>query len=177
LAANDDRVHTKPYLQATLGGSGAVSSGGSIVESKPSRARRIALTTAVTILVLGVVPVALAGKGRHGGGGTTGGTGTLSLVLLNSTDGYAHFGQKVTFNVSTSATTQPWVTVKCYQSGTLVGQQSNGIFATSLSTTFTLGPTQLWSGGAANCTATLENWDSYPKSVATLASMSFDVYA
>jgi hypothetical protein len=162
-----------------MGGCGAVASGGPIVESKESRARSIALITAVTIFVLGVVPVALAAKGGHHGGGgtTTGGTGTISLVLLNSTDGLAHFGQKVTFNVSTTSTTQPWVTLKCYQNGTLVGQQSNGMFATSLSTTFTLGPTSLWPSGAANCTATLENWDSYPKSIATLASLSFNVYA
>ena len=153
------------------------------MESKASLMRRIALSAAVTILVLALVPVAFGGRGgnggggKPGGGGTTGGTGTISLVLLNSTDGLAHFGQKVTFDVSTTATTQPWVTLKCYQNGTLVGQQSNGIFATSLSKTFTLGPTPLWPSGAANCTATLENWNSYPKSIATLASMSFNVYA
>jgi hypothetical protein len=151
------------------------------VKSKGSRARRIALTTAVAILVLSAVPVAFAGKGggggHHGGGGTTGGTGTIGLVLLDSTDGLAHFGKEVTFNVSTTSTTQPWVTVNCYQNGTLVFQQSNGIFPTSLDKDFTLGPTPLWSGGAANCTAALQNWDSYPKSIATLASMSFNVYA
>ena len=34
-----------------------------------------------------------------------------------------------------------------------------------------------WQGGAASCTATLENWDSYGTrgKVSTLASTSFDV--
>jgi hypothetical protein len=149
------------------------------LEARKSRASRIALSGIITALVLALVPVALAGKGggHHGSGGTTGGTGTISLVLLNSTDGVAHFGQNVTFNVSTTATSYPWVTLKCYQGGALVAQASNGIFATSLNQIFTLGPTALWTSGAASCTATLENWDSYPKSIATLASTSFDVAA
>jgi len=119
----------------------------------------------------------LAKGGRNtGGGGTTGGSGgTISLVLLNSTDGLAHFNGLATFNVSTSATSQPWVTVKCYR-GSLVYQESNGIFATSLDRIFTFGPTPDWPGGDADCTATLENWSSYPKSITVLASMSFHVY-
>src|SRR5438105_3149580 len=44
-----------------------------------------------------------AKSGGHGGGGT-GGSSTLSLVLLNSTDGLPHFGQQVTFTVSTTVT-------------------------------------------------------------------------
>jgi hypothetical protein len=150
------------------------------VDIKASLMRRIGFSAAITILVLGIAPVALAGKGgggKPGGGGTTGGTGTISLVLLNSTDGLPHFGQQVTFNVSTTSTSQPWVDLKCYQNGTLVLEQANGIFATSLNKTFTLGPTTLWPGGAATCTAYLQNWDSYPKSIVTLSSMNFAVYA
>lgn len=146
--------------------------------------KRIALAAALGALVLTLVPVALAAKpsgaggGKPGGGGTTGG-GTLSLVLLNSTDGLPHFGQKVTFNVSTTATTKPWVTLKCSQNGALVYKQSNGIFATSLGQVFTLGPTPSWQGGEADCTATLENWDSYSKNgkITALASIGFRVYA
>ena len=115
------------------------------------------------------------GGGTSGGGGTTTtGGGTISIVLLNSTDGQAHYGQKVTFNVSTTATQYPWVTLKCYQ-GALMYQQSNGIFPTSLGQNFTLA-SGAWVGGDADCTATLENWDGYPKSIVALASMSFHVY-
>jgi hypothetical protein len=83
----------------------------------------------------------------------------------------------VTFVVQTTATPYPWVTLRCYQNGTLVSQESNGIFATSLGWDFTLGPSPLWTSGAADCTATLENWDSYYKngSITVLASMSFKV--
>jgi len=138
---------------------------------------RIALLAVLAVLVL--VPSALAAKGRGGGGTTTGGTGTIDLVVLNSTDGLPHFGGKVTFNVSTSATTQPWVDLKCYQNGVLVAEQANGIFPGSLGEIFTLGPSVAWQSGAADCTAYLQNWDSYSKRgvISTLGSTSFHVYA
>jgi hypothetical protein len=139
------------------------------------------LAVVVAAMCLALAPGALAAKGGggpKGGGGkpSHGGTGTISLVLLDSTDGMAHYGQRVTFTVSTTSTAYPWVTVKCYQGG-LVYQASNGIFATSLNQVFTLGPTTNWQGGAADCTAYLENWDSYSKngSITTITSMAFHV--
>ena len=139
-------------------------------------AARIALVAAF-IIALALVPTGLAGKGGGGkpGGGNTGGTGTISLVLLNSTDGLAHYGQKVTFAVSTTATSQPFVVLKCYRSGTLVYELANGIFPTSLGQVFTLGPTPSWSSGAADCTASLQNWSG--RTPATLATLNFHVYA
>ena len=119
------------------------------------------------------------GGGKGGGGTTTGGSGSLSLAMVidNNSDGLPSFGDTVTFNVQTSATAYPWVTLRCKQNGTLVSQESNGIFATSLDQNFTLGPTSLWPGGTADCTATLENWDSYSKngSITVLGSTSFPV--
>jgi hypothetical protein len=139
-------------------------------------AARIALVAAF-VIALALVPSGLAGKGGGGGkpGGSTGGTGTISLVLLNSTDGLAHYGQKVTFAVSTTATSQPFVLLKCYRNGTLVYELANGIFPTSLGQVFTLGPTPAWSGGGADCTASLQNWSG--RKPATLATLNFDVYA
>jgi len=114
------------------------------------------------------------GGGKRGGGGTTTtGGGTIELVLLNSTDGLAHVRQDVTFNVSTTATLAPYVTLRCYQNGTLVLKSSNGMFVTSLDQIFTLASNS-WLSGAADCDATLENWDS--GGVVALASMSFHVY-
>jgi hypothetical protein len=146
--------------------------------------RRIAHAAPLVALVVALAvaaPVALAGKGGGGKGGNTGGTGTgtISLVLLNSTDGLAHFGQQVTFNVSTTSTTMPWVTLQCYQNGSLVYKMSNGIFATSLNQNFTLGPTPSWPGGAADCTAWLQNWDSYAKrgAIQNITSTGFHIYA
>src|SRR5262245_24919993 len=75
----------------------------------------------------------LAKGGRDAGsgsGGTTtgGGGGTISLVLLNSTDGLPHFGQYVTFNVSTSATAYPYVTLTCYVNGVADSSATNAMF-------------------------------------------------
>lgn len=144
----------------------------------------IAEGTLITALVFGLIAgAAFAAKG--GNSSTTGhngkhssASGTISIVLLDSTDGLAHFGQHVTFDVSTTATDYPWVTVDCYQGGALVYKQSNGIFATSLNEIFTLGPTPAWQSGAADCTAYLQDWDSYAKNhkITNLASMDFHVY-
>jgi hypothetical protein len=127
------------------------------------------------VLALAIVPAAFAAKGgggsHHGGGGTSG-TSSISLVLLNSTDGLAHYGQSVTFNVSSTATTQPWVNLKCWQNGVLVGEGWNGFFEGSITgRNFTLAAPS-WTGGAADCTAYLTNpqWT-------VLTSTSFHVYA
>src|SRR5262249_24721118 len=146
---------------------------------------RIARTAqiAALVLALALVPVAFAAKGggKPGGGGTAGGTagGTISLHLLSSTDGLAHVGQKVTFDVSTTATQYPWVIVDCYDaSGAWVYHASNGIFATSLSQVFTLA-SNTWMSGDADCTAWLQNWDNSAKhhTITNLASTKFHVYA
>ena len=115
------------------------------------------------------------GGGKPGGGGTTSGSLAWVMVTDNNLDGLPSFTDTVTFAVQTSATTHPYVTLRCNQNGTLIYQQSNGIFATSLGENFTLGPTSVWTGGAADCTATLENWDSYSKNghMTVLASTSF----
>ena len=129
---------------------------------------------AIAFALLGGLISWAAFAAPHRGGGS-GGTISLVMVTDNNSDGQPNYKDKVTFAVSTSSTTQPWVTVQCSQNGTLVYQQSNGIFPTSLNQTFTLGPTPNWQGGAANCTAKLQNWDSYSKNgkIVNLASMSF----
>ncbi len=139
---------------------------------------RIALVIAVLPAIV-VVPTALAGKGGKpgggGGGGSTTGGGSLSLVLLDSTDGLAHYGQRVTFNVTTSAT-QPYVSVNCYQGGVRVASGSAGFFASyPWSKEFTLS-SSLWVGGAADCTAALYTTKDGTR-ITTLASMTFHVYA
>ena len=75
---------------------------------------------------------------RQGKPGSGGGGGTITLRLLNSTDGLPHVLQKVTFDVFTTATRYPWVTVDWYANGVWVYHASKGIFATSLGQDFTL---------------------------------------
>ena len=151
----------------------------------------VLLVLSLAVLALALVPApglaakgGAAGKpGGGGGGGKPGGGGggtcTISVVLLNSTDGVPHYGQQVTFAVSTTATRYPYVTLKCSRAGGLVYEASKGIFPTSLRQTFTLGPTGNFTGGDADSTATLQNWDSYSKngSITALASTTFHVYA
>ncbi len=133
-----------------------------------------------TILATVAAGAAMAAKGGGGNGHnqTSSSGGSINLVLLNSTDGLPHVGQNVTFDVSTTATDYPWVTVYCYQGGALVYKGSNGIFPTSLDQIFTLASNS-WISGDADCTAWLQNWDGYAKHhwIQNLGSMDFHVYA
>ena len=131
------------------------------------------IAVATTAILLIGTPAAFAAKstgGKHRG--TTTGTSSISLVLVNSTDGLAHYDQTVTFNISTTATDQPWVGLKCYQNGTLVAEGWDGYFQGSLSGRNFVLASPSWTGGDADCTASLTTpqW-------AVLASTSFHVYA
>ena len=123
---------------------------------------------------LGDAALAARGGGKPGGGGTVGGGGSISspvMVADLNGDSVPSFRDTVTFVVQTTATAYPYVVLKCYQGGALVSSDSNAMFAGSLDQKFTLGPTGNWTGGAANCTANLENRDG--KGVVVLASTSF----
>ncbi len=145
--------------------------------------RRIFAVTAIIFGLALVAAPALAGKpgsgGSSGGGGKGGGTsytGSFSLVLLNSTDDTGHFGQNYTFRVTTSAP-YPFVRDDCYQGGKLVYRQTNGYFADwTWGQTYTWS-SNVWTGGAADCTATLYYTDSSYNNPKTMATMSFHVYA
>ena len=82
--------------------------------------------------------------------------------------------------MSTDATTQPFVHLKCSQNGALVLESWQAWFYGAVGPqTFTLGPTPAWQSGAADCTAYLENWDQYGTKgkVSVLASRDFSVSA
>lgn len=134
-------------------------------------AARVALFT-VLILSLVVVPAALAGKGGNGKNSPASDPSTISLRLLNSTDGVAHYGQSVTFNVS-APVMYPWVQLSCSQSGTAVFGQYIGFYATYQGSQAFVLSSYLWPGGAADCTARL--FDSWTDT--TLATTSFQVSA
>jgi hypothetical protein len=149
-----------------------------------TRLGRLFLGTVVVIAVTAVlgfntltttaVPVASHSSSHVG---KTTGTSSLSLVLLNSTDGLPHWGQTVTFNVSTTATTQPDVTLACFQNGALVYSAWAGFYAGYPwpgSQDMVLS-SQAWSGGGASCTATLSYFNG--KSTITLVTVNFQVYA
>jgi hypothetical protein len=140
---------------------------------------RIALSAAFLALAFVLVPVALAGKGGPGKGGSGGGTtsgGTSSItgpvmVVDLSGNGLPNWGDTVTFNISTTATVQPYVNLVC------AGYNSwKGVFAGSLDTNwnFVLSSGG-WTSGANDCTATLGMYTK--RGFQKLASTSFHVDA
>jgi hypothetical protein len=139
--------------------------------------RRIWIAFAVLALTASLAgPALAAGKGGGKGGGSTG-SSSLSLVLLNSTDGVPHWDQQVTFDVSTTATTSPFVRLDCYQNGTWVYTASAGFFpAYPWSRNYTLASTS-WMSGAADCTATLYSTSNGGSRTTTLATLGVHVYA
>jgi len=110
---------------------------------------RLALA-AVGILVLALVPAALAGKGgKPGGNGGTSSSYALTPVLANPGDNVVNWGDQVTFTVSTTATSRPFVALTCSQAGVGVYSNALNFSADSLSTTFSLSSSR-WTGGAAD---------------------------
>lgn len=112
------------------------------------------------------------GKGKPGG--TTGG-GSLALVMWvdNNGNGLPNYADTVTFNVSTTATTTPTVDLRCFQNGVGV-YGAQGAFYDSDPWPWTKYMTlssAAWTGGAADCTATLHSLDS----ATALATLSFSV--
>ena len=129
------------------------------------------------VLALAFIPAALAAKGGGGGKpGGGGGTSTLSLKMVTDLNGNGtpNWGDTITFSISTTATTSPYVNLSCYQGGVLVASGDSGFFAGYPWATqnMTLRST-LWSGGAADCTATLYYFGS--KGKVTLATLPFHV--
>jgi hypothetical protein len=149
----------------------------------------VLLVLSFAVLALALVPAAgLAAKGGNagaqgGGGGKPGGGGSRGdgssitgpfMVTDTNTPGLSR-GDRVTFNVSTTATTRPWVNVNCYQGGTWVYGEWHGFFPEYLyGQTYTLGPTRMWQSGGADCTAALVSKDGNRDKI--LTSIGFYVY-
>lgn len=140
----------------------------------------------LAVLALALVPaVGLAAKGgggaagKPGGGGSTGGTSSISLttplVYDANGNGVPNWRDTVRFTVSTTATTQPYVDLQCFQNGVLVAEGWRGYFDESLDTpNFGLYGGG-WMSGAADCTAYLAT--STRRGMQRLASTSFHVDA
>jgi hypothetical protein len=147
----------------------------------------ILFVLSLAVLALALVPAAglaaKGGNGAQGGGGKPGGGGSTGdgssfsgpfMVTDTNTPGLS-WGDRVTFNVSTTATTRPWVNVNCYQGGTWVYGEWHGFFPEYLyGQTYTLGPTRMWQSGGADCTAALVSKDGNRDRI--LTSIGFYVY-
>jgi hypothetical protein len=145
--------------------------------------RRIIATTIVAAALV-AIPAAAAEAGRPGGGGgggggkkPSGGTGTITLVLVNSPDTVPNYGETVTFNVSTTATDRPAVELNCFQNGTQVYAAGAGFYPEwPWSRDFVLS-SQSWTSGAADCTARLYSSSADGTRTYTLATMAIRVEA
>ncbi|HET7703652.1 MAG TPA: hypothetical protein VFK35_09640 [Candidatus Limnocylindrales bacterium] len=97
----------------------------------------------VSLLVVGLM-AGTAFAGRPGGSNAT--------SPFSVADG--SFGQTTTAQRGSSTAT--WVRARCYQGGNLVYEQYVS-YGGGQSVTLTLGPTPMWSSGAATCTGE-EGW-------------------
>jgi len=139
------------------------------------------MKTLTLLLAVGMAAsVADAGKGGGKGkpGSSTGG-GTLALVMYTDINGNGlpNWGDTVTFNISTTATTKPVVQLGCYQGGVVVASGTGDFYADSAwswTRLMTLNSVT-WKSGAADCTATLGYTNLSNGSFVNLASINFHV--
>lgn len=142
---------------------------------KPTSAGAV-LAVVALVTSLALVPAAFAGKGA--GGPAPSGTSSISqpvMVTDANGNGLPNWRDTVTFNISTTATAQPYVHMVC--SGNGIGYDSwKGVFPGSLDTNwnFVLSSGG-WTGGAADCTASLGMYTRH--GFKQLASASFHVDA
>jgi hypothetical protein len=92
-------------------------------------------------------------------------------------NGVPNWGDTVTFDVSTTATSQPSVIADCSQNGALVYRHYGFFYGDwSPSQNFVL-QSYAWTGGAADCTATLYYIDPQKGTEVDLATLPFNVGA
>jgi len=138
--------------------------------------RRNILVVSIAALALALVSSAAAGNGWGQGGGKD--PSSLSLVMVSDANAndLPNWGDTVTFNVSTTATSQPSVIADCYQKGALVYRHFGFFYGDpSPSRNFVL-QSYAWTGGAADCTATLYYMDPQKGTEVDLATLPFQVY-
>ena len=110
------------------------------------------LAAALAALVLTLAPTALAGKGGSGGTTTSGG-----YTVTITPGGPYTFGEAVYATTTVPISLGPYIWMKCYQGGVVVGTSDHAAFPGGwyYDWPFTLGPSASWSGGAADCTFTV----------------------
>ena len=142
--------------------------------------RRIAFAMSFAA-ALALAGVALAGNGA-GQNKATSSSISPPIVVSTGTPTAApapttapKYGDTVTFDVSTTATTTPFVNLNCYQNGALVAQGWATFFAGGTPGSFGLA-SPIWKSGAADCTADLGMFSKNGK-WNVLASSSFHVNA
>ncbi len=109
----------------------------------------------VSVLAIGFgSPSGLAAPGGNGNGHGYGRDGDNGKMTISIAEGNPHFGTTITFAVDGKEPNggRLFVANACYQGGELVGGQSLWV-EDGMAGPFTLGPSTLWTGGAADCEA------------------------
>jgi hypothetical protein len=103
----------------------------------------------VAPLALALAPMALAAK--DGGKGNNSASSAPGISL---SAGPYNFGGSVSATTSISADLRPWIWMSCTQNGTVVGTATHAGFpgGSYFDSSFNLGPSMSWTGGAADCT-------------------------
>lgn len=117
--------------------------------------RTAVLLAALTVAALSFSALAAGPALAAKGGGAS--KVTVTIVQLGGGNPY-NFGESIGFAVDGGALTAPAVVSTCSQNGEVVYGESHGIVA-GFSGPFTLGPTPMWTGGAAECVAQV--WETY----------------
>lgn len=140
--------------------------------TRNSPAARIALATSV-VLAFALVPTALAGRGHAGGNATSSGSSmSFALYTDQNGNGLLNWGDAVAFSATTSMTTSPSAKLTCSQGGVPVLWGQGSFYLGNVVFPLQSGA---WTGGAADCTATLFYLNG-DKAV-TLATSNFHVDA
>jgi hypothetical protein len=138
------------------------------------------------VFILALLLPALLQAGGKGSGGTRGKTSctncSISLVLIDDLngDGLSNVGDTITFdaiqNVVTdlSSTSNPFISVSCYQGSNWVYVSSYGLGDTYPWAQYTILASNAWQAGPADCTARLYTTVDGSRTT-TLATLNFHV--
>jgi hypothetical protein len=134
------------------------------------------------VAMLAIASPAFAGKGgggKGGHGGKTAPSGGLILNVVNdiNLDTLPNWGESISFTVTSTATSEPHVSVVCKQNGVVVYGATTGYYPTYPWpwTQVMILSSQMWTGGEADCKATLY---AYSGSTSTaIGGLAFTVYA
>jgi hypothetical protein len=171
-------VVTVALISAACGETGGPSNSASSILTGPSSLVASTSDDATAVST----PTARAGGGgggKPGGGkggtGSTGGSGSLALVIVTDSNGngFSNWGDSVRFDVSTTATSEPNVSLTCSQNGAVVYGAVTGYYSSypwPWTQVMTLS-SNTWTTGAASCIAKLYYISG--TSTVDLASMSF----
>lgn len=118
----------------------------------------------------------------HNGGGNTKFTGSISYAVSTDQngDGLANWGDTISWSETSNYTdpggSGPWISVACYQNGTLVYSGTTG-FGVGYPWPWTKDmqlKSTAWTGGAADCQSKLYYYAGHNK-YPTLATLNFHV--